>query len=174
MGMKEQESAENPAISFHCIDAIAVSLYIEKQGLKFYEKAAKKAKDPQVQKMFQHLADEEKEHIQTLQAEALFLQPVLQKKASSRKHIDHFISEELKDKVFPDIKGSVDRKTPDFSSDAEALELGIQSEQRSIQVLNKLLINEKKLDVRAIFLHLLAEEKKHLAGLEELKKSFSS
>ena len=172
--MKEQESAENPTVSFHCIDAIAVSLCIEKQGLNFYEKAARKAKDPQVQKMFQHLADEEKEHIQTLQAKARFLQPVLQKKSSSRNQIDNFIAGELKGKVFPDIKGGTDGKIPDFSSDAEALELGIQSEQRSIQVLSELLMNEKKLDVRTIFLHLLAEEKKHLAGLEELKKSFSS
>ena len=171
--MKEQESIENPPVSFHCIDAIAVSLCIEKQGLHFYEKAAKKAKDPQVQKMFQHLADEEKEHIQTLQTKARFLQPVLQKKSSSRNQMDNFIAGELKGKVFPDIKGGTDEKIPDFSSDAEALELGIQSEQRSIEVLSELLINEKKLDVRTIFLHLLAEEKKHLAGLEELKKSFS-
>ena len=173
MGMKEQESAENPTISFHCVDAIAVSLCIEKQGLNFYEKAAKKAQDPKVKKMFQHLAGEEKEHIQALQAKARFLQPVLQKKASSRQHVDHFIAEELKGKVFPDLKGGQDGTTPDLSNDQEALELGIQSEQRSIEVLNKLLVNEKKLDVRSIFMHLLAEEKKHLAGLIELKKSHS-
>jgi rubrerythrin len=172
--MSEQESADNSSISFHCVDAIAVSLCIEKQGLNFYEKAAKKAQDPKVQKMFQHLADEEKEHMQTLQAKARFLQPALQKKASSRKHVDNFIAEELKGKVFPETKGGADGNIPDFSSDSEALELGIQSEQRSIDVLSKLLINEKKLDVRAIFLHLLAEERKHLAGLEELKKSFPS
>lgn len=173
MRMKEQEPAENPAISFHCIDAIAVSLCIEKQGLNFYEKAAKKSQDPKVKKMFQHLADEEKEHIQTLQAKARFLQPVLQKKASSRKHVENFIAEELKGKVFPDMKGGRDGKIPGFSSDVEALELGIQSEQRSIQMLSELLVHEKKLDVRAIFLHLLVEEKKHLAGLQELRKSFS-
>ncbi len=173
MGMKEQESSENPAISLHCIDAIQVSLCIEKQGLKFYEKAAKKSQDPKVQKMFQHLADEEKEHIQALQAKAQFLQPVLQKKAGSRKHVENFIAEKLKGKVFPDMKGAPKGKVPDFQSDVEALELGIQSEQRSIQMLSELLRNEKKLDVRAIFLHLLVEEKKHLAGLEELKQSFS-
>ncbi len=171
--MKEQESAENPAIRFHCIDAIAVSLCIEKQGLKFYEKAAKRSQDPKVRKMFQHLADEEKEHIQALQAKAEFLQPAFQKKSGSRKHVDNFIAEELKGKVFPDMKGGADGKVPDFSSDAEVLDLGIQSEQRSIQMLSELLVNEKKLEVRAIFMHLLAEEKKHLAGLEELKKSFT-
>ena len=64
--MKEQESAENPGISLHCIDAIAVSLCIEKQGLNFYEKAAKKSQDTKVRKMFQHLADEEKANTQAV------------------------------------------------------------------------------------------------------------
>ena len=100
-------------------------------------------------------------------------EPVLQSKAGSRKHIENFIAEKLQGKVFPDMKGGAVGKIPDFSSDAQALDLGIQSEQRSIQMLNELLQNEKKLDVRAIFMHLLVEEKKHLAQLEELKKSFS-
>jgi rubrerythrin len=168
--MKEPEPPEKPAIRFHCIDAIAVSLCIEKQGFKFYEKAAKKSQDPKVRKMFQHLADEEKEHIQTLQEKAQFLQPVLHNKASSRKHVENFIAEKLKGKVFPEMKGG---KGADFSSDAEALDIGILSEKKSIEILNELLLNEKKLDVRAIFMHLLVEEKKHLACLEELKKTIS-
>jgi rubrerythrin len=168
--MKEQDITENPAIRFHCIDAILVSLSIEKQGLKFYEKAARKSQDPKVQKMFQYLADEEKEHIQTLQEKAQFLQPVLHKKAASRKQVENFIAKKLQGKVFPEMKGG---KGADFSSDAEALDIGILSEQKSIEMLNELLLNEKKLDVRAIFMHLLVEEKRHLACLEELRKSFS-
>jgi len=49
------------------------------------------------------------------------------------------------------------------------LDYGIESEKRSIEILNNLLFNEKKLDVKSIFAHLVAEEKKHLALLEELK-----
>ena len=41
---------------------------------------------------------------------------------------------------------------------------------RSIEVLGQLMADEKKMDVRMIFNHLLAEEKKHLAALEEVKK----
>ena len=170
--MKEKDSAENSPGSFHCIDAIEVSLCIEKQGLAFYEKAAKKARDPKVKAMFQRLADEEKDHIQSLQTKARFLQPALMNKAASRKHIDKFIAEELQ--VFPIIKGGADDKIPEFQSDIEALDLGIQSEKRSISVLSELMMKEKKIDVRAIFAHLLVEEKMHLASLEELKKSFVS
>jgi rubrerythrin len=175
MGMKEKDSkdsTENSSISFHCIDAIEVSLCIEKQGLIFYEKAAKKARAQKVREMFQRLANEEKEHIQSLQTKARFLQPALLNKTSSRKHVDKFIAEQLNGKVFPYIKGN--GEIPDFQSDAEALDLGIQSEQRSIDVLSELLKKEKKIDVRAIFAHLLVEEKKHLAGLEELKKNIAT
>jgi len=172
--MKEKDSAENSSISFHCIDAIEVSLCIERQGLIFYEKAAKKARAPKVREMFQRLADEEKEHIQSLQTKARFLQPALLNKTSSRKHVDKFIAEQLKGKVFPDIKGSGQSEIPDFQSDVEALDLGIQSEQRSIDVLSELLKKEKKIDVRAIFSHLLVEEKKHLAELEELRKTIAT
>ena len=54
-------------------------------------------------------------------------------------------------------------------SDKEAIEIGIESEKRSINVLLKLLESEKKMDVRVVFSHLLAEEKKHLIALESLK-----
>lgn len=171
--MKEKGSAENSSISFHCIDAIEVSLCIEKQGLIFYEKAANKVRAVKVKEMFQRLANEEKEHIQSLQTKARFLQPALINKASSRKHVDKFIAEELKGKVFPVIKGNDESEIPEFQSDVEALDLGIQSEQRSIDVLSELLKRETKLDVRTIFSHLLAEEKKHLAGLQELRKTIA-
>ncbi len=173
--MKEKDSTESSSISFHCIDAIEVSLCIEKQGLMFYEKAAKKARAQKVRDMFQRLANEEKEHIQSLQTKARFLQPALLNKTSSRKHIDKFIAEQLKGKVFPDAtKGGAKEGIPDFQSDMEALDLGIQSEQRSIDVLSELLKKEKKIDVRSIFAHLLVEEKKHLAGLEALKKNIAT
>lgn len=174
MGMKEKGSAENSSISFHCIDAIEVSLCIEKQGLMFYEKAAKKARAPKVREMFQRLADEEKEHIQSLQTKSTFLQPALLNKISSRKHVDKFIAEQLKGKVFPDLKGNDGSEILAFQSDVEALDLGIQSEQRSIDVLSDLLKKETKLDVRIIFSHLLVEERKHLAGLEELRKMIAT
>ena len=56
--------------SFQCVDAIEISLCIEKEGLLFYESAGKKVQDPQVRDMFSRLAGEEREHIQTLQEKA--------------------------------------------------------------------------------------------------------
>ena len=63
-------------------------------------------------------------------------------------------------------------ETQKIKNDAEALDYGIEAEQRSIETLARLLENEKKLDVKAVFLHLMVEEKKHLALLKDLKEQF--
>ena len=71
--------------------------------------------------------------------------------------------------MFP-ISGDDKNEVHIAHSDFEALTIGIDSEMRSIEVLNQLMASEKKVDVRMIFNHLLVEEKKHLAVLEEVKK----
>ena len=106
--------------------------------------------------MFTRLAEEEREHIQTLQTKIRFLQPAISGKGKTRSHLDLFVSNELKGKVFPVSETKAVKK---FKSDMEALEFGIESEKRSIEILSSLLENEKKLDVKAVFSHLMVEEK---------------
>ena len=151
---------------FRCIDALEVSLSIEKQGFVFYDKAARAAVDPRVRTIFSRLANEEKEHIQSLQNKARFIQPALTKKTFPRKSkAENFIKNELEGKVFP-VPGCDEGEV---KSDLEALNIGIKAERRSIEVLSRLINDENKMDVRMIFNHLLAEERKHLVALEELK-----
>jgi rubrerythrin len=164
---KSESIPDKQTVSFQCLDAIEISLYIEKEGLSFYEKAAKNVSDPRVKNMFTLLAEEEREHIQTLQTKVRFLQPVISGKGKTRKHLDFFVSNELKGKIFSVIETKAVQK---FKSDMEALEFGIEAEKRSIEILSSLLENEKKLDVKAIFSHLMVEEKRHLALLKDLKK----
>jgi rubrerythrin len=132
--------------------------------MEFYKKAAGKVKDQKVRKMFTLLAEEEKGHIETLREKSRFLQPAITRKSEEKNHIQR-IAKNLKNNVFPEIA------FPKFESDLEALELGIESEKRSINALSGFLTEEKKLDVRAIFMHLIVEEKKHLVALRSLKKS---
>ena len=169
--MKENEieselNKDSQSISFQCMDAIEISLFIEKEGLGFYEKAAKNVSDPRVKDMFLRLAEEEREHIQILKTKLQFLKPVISVRGKATRKIDLFVKEKLEGKIFPASANDLVKK---FKNDFEALDYGIESEKRSIEVLNNLLFNEKKLDVKSIFAHLVAEEKKHLALLEELK-----
>jgi rubrerythrin len=156
-------------MSFQCVDAVEISLFIEKEGLAFYEKAAKNVLDSRVKDMFLRLAEEERKHIQTLQTKVQFLQPAISGKGKTRRRVDSFVSEQIQGKIFPTFELKAVNK---FKNDAEALDCGIEAEQRSIETLARLLENEKKLDVKAVFLHLMVEEKKHLALLEELKEKF--
>jgi rubrerythrin len=159
---------EAPAkASFQCMDAMEISLCLEKEGLFFYESAGKKVQDPQIREMFSRLAGEEREHIQTLQEKARFLQPAIASRNRPKEHLQQLLREEIKGKIFPDLK---DPAMLNITSDQQALELGIESEKKSIAMLQGLLEKERKLDVKAIFSHLLVEEKKHLSLLEDLKK----
>ena len=161
-----EPNVEGALSPFRCIDALEVSLSIEKQGFIFYDRAAKVANDPRVRTIFSRLANEEKEHIQSLQNKARFLQPALTKKTFPRKSkAENFIKNELEGKVFP-VPGYDEGEV---KSDLEALNIGIKAERRSIEVLSRLINDENKMDVRMIFNHLLAEERKHLVALEELK-----
>ena len=163
-------TSKNSSNSFQCINALEVSLSIEKQGFIFYDKAAKSATDPRVRAVFLRLANEEKEHTQSLQNTARFLQPALaSNKATSRSRTESFIKNEILGKVFP-VPGDDKNEVHIAHSDFEALTIGIDAEMRSIEVLSQLMASEKKVDVRMIFNHLLVEEKKHLAVLEEVKK----
>ena len=167
---KEFPVAKDLTFVFQCIDAIEISLSIEQEGLAFYEKAARNVSDPKVKLMFLRLAEEEKTHIQILKDKAHFLQPAISpgKSRNKRCAVD-FINGNIKEKIFPTFELNAVNK---FKNDAEALDCGIEAEQRSIETLARLLENEKKLDVKAVFLHLMVEEKKHLALLEELKEKF--
>ena len=80
---------------------------------------------------------------------------------------ENFIKNELEGKVFP-VPGCGEGE---IKNDLEALNVGIEAEKKSIDVLTRLIADEKKMDVLMIFNHLLAEERKHLAALEELKQT---
>ena len=172
--MKEapKESAldkDSRDMSLQCVDAIEISLFIEQEGLAFYEKASKNVLDSRVKDMFLRLAEEERKHIQTLQTKIQFLQPAISGKGKTRRRVDSFVSEQIKGKIFPTFELKAVNK---FKNDVEALDYGIEAEQRSIETLARLLENEKKLDVKAVFSHLMVEEKKHLALLKDLKEKF--
>ena len=164
--LESEMSKDSSSMSFQCIDAIEISLFIEKAGLCFYEKAANNVSNPRVRDIFLRLAEEEREHIQVLQTKVKFLKPVISIKSKSESKVDSFIRDKLEGKIFSTSESKLAKK---FINAEEALNYGIESEKRSIEVLNSLLSNEKKLDVKAIFAHLVAEEKKHLALLEDLK-----
>ena len=151
-------------LSLQCGDAIEISLRIEKQGLLFYESAANKIHNLKIKEVFSRLAGEEIEHIQILQEKARFLQSAIPKQNKPKKNLEHIFEVE---RIFPTLDDSAMKN---IQSDKQALDLGIESEEKSIKVLKDLLGKERKLDVKTVFSHLLVEEKKHHLLLQELRR----
>ena len=162
-------SEKKTSVNFQCHDAMDLCLSIEKEGIAYYEKAAKLARDQKVKKIFSRLAEDEREHIKALREKVKFLQPALQRKVETDDALAMFIAQEVKGKIFP-LAGEGSTSSPGPASDVEAIDVGIESEKRSIDILQTLLENEKKMDVRVVFSHLLAEERKHLSALQDLKQ----
>ncbi|QPJ61784.1 MAG: ferritin family protein [Candidatus Nitronauta litoralis] len=156
-------------INFQCGDAIQVCMAIEREGISFYEQAIKKARDPKVKDVFRRLGRDERDHSKALQAKWKHLQPAVGKRSPTNEEVNRFIQSEVKGRVF-DLESL---KGPGMQTDLEAVEFGITCEKRSIEVLGFLLEAERKIDVKAIFSHLLVEEKKHLSELEALKAELS-
>ena len=101
-----------------------------------------------------------------------FLQPAISgSKEKSGCNSTYLSANELKGKFFPVSDTKMMQK---FKSDMDALKYGIKSEKSSTEFLSSLLEKEKKLDVKAVFSHLMVRGKKHLALLKDLKKKFNS
>lgn len=167
-------SETKPRINLQCFDAIQISLSIEKEGLAFYKKAVQNTKNRDVKTLFTQLAEEEEEHIRILRVKERCLLPALKGKSDApRQDLDQFISQEIKGRIFPIVTGK-SAKIPQVEHDFEVLDIGIESEKRSIALLSELLHQERKIDVRVIFGHLVVEEKRHLEALQELRKKLPS
>jgi len=162
-------NTDKPSPSLQCADAIEISLYIERKGIKFYERALESASAPRVKEIFTRLAQEEQDHKLSLQTKSQFLQPALRGKGIAKKPLDpeieSFVNEQIfKEGFFEAIGGGK------IENDRQAIEIGIESEKQSIKIFKKLLELEKKMEVRAVFVHLLAEETRHLEILQAAKK----
>jgi rubrerythrin len=140
---------------------------MEREGIAYYEKAARKVSNAKVRKVLTYLARQEKDHARSLQEKSQFLQPAVQRRAAAKPEVQRFIHDHILGKVFPDGAGKDSEDL--IRTDSDAVDIGIQSEKKSIEVLERLMAQVTKIDVRTVFSHLMAEEKKHLTELEALK-----
>ncbi|CAI2717312.1 ferritin family protein [Nitrospina watsonii] len=152
-------------VSLQCSDALEICMAMEREGIAYYEKAVRRTTDERVRQVFQRLAGDERDHARTLKEKSIFLQPAVQRRTPEKPEVQQFIRQQILGKVFPDAESQDASRW----TDAEALEVGIQAEQNSIEILERLIAQVTKIDVRTVFSHLLAEEKRHLEQLQALK-----
>ncbi len=146
-------------------DALRVAIATEQSGLAFYTRATKLAKDPRGRKVFAKLAEEEKEHLGTLQRRYRELvgqhpdlesqPPFLFFKSASRG-------------LFA---GGVDELAADGVDDREALRIGIRCERESHRFFKKYGERLDESEGKRVFLEFADEERQHF---ELLVREFRS
>jgi Fur family ferric uptake transcriptional regulator len=135
-------------------DALRMAVATERSGLEFYTRAASMASDPRGREVFQRLADEEQEHMATLEkryAELIAQDPTLEARPTFLffKGAAHGIFAEGAEKL----RGGVD--------DLQALLIGIRCERDSHKFFKKYGERFEDSEGRQIFLEFADEERAH-------------
>lgn len=161
------ELEEDLKATLQCSDALEICMAMEREGIVYYEQAARRVNNDKVRQVLTHLARQEKDHARSLQDKFQFLRPAVQRRTSAKPEVERFIRDHILGQVFPTAEG----KDPEglIRTDLDAVDIGIRSEQNSIRILERLMAQVTKIDVRTVFSHLMVEEKKHLEELEALK-----
>jgi Fur family ferric uptake transcriptional regulator len=136
-------------------DALRIAIATERSGLEFYSRAARLTTDARGREVFQRLAEEEKEHLSTLEkryAELLQQDPQLEERPTFLffKGAANGLFAEGADKL----RAGVD--------DEQALLIGIKCERGSHQFFQRYGERFEDSEGKQIFLEFAAEERAHL------------
>jgi rubrerythrin len=156
------------SIIFSGSELLEVALGIERNGAAFYQALAEKTKDRSTQAIYKHLADEEIKHQKTFQA-MLDVVGSYQPPQDYAEDYALYLKSLVDSSVFTDIS-QAQQKAAQASSQAEALDIGIQAEKDSILFYTEMKNLVKPAD-RQLVLKIIDEEQGHLNRLSQLKKA---
>jgi rubrerythrin len=153
------------AIFFSGSELLEVAIGIERNGMAFYQALADKTKNKDVKDIYNHLAGEEKKHLDTFQG----MSDSLGQAKPSETYTDEYmlyLKSLIDSTVFTNVT-EARQKAAKVSNEVEALDTGIRAEKDSILFYSELqnLVRERD---RKVVLNILDEEKKHLRQLSEL------
>jgi Fur family ferric uptake transcriptional regulator len=148
-------------------DALRIAIATERSGLEFYTRAARITQDPRGRTVFQKLAEEEKEHLGTLEAryaQLLKMDPQLELRPA------FLFFKGAANGLFAE---GADRLTKGVN-DQQALLIGIKCERGSHRFFKKYGERFEDSEGKQIFMEFAEEEKQHLELLIREYKSLES
>jgi Fur family ferric uptake transcriptional regulator len=152
-------SAEGPSTPIDAVfarDALRVAIATERSGLAFYTRASKLARDPQGRKVFLKLAEEEKEHLGTL--ETRYREMIAQDPTLEDQPTFLFFKGAAANGLFA---AGVEELGREGVDDREALRIGIRCERGSHRFFRKYGERFEESEGRRIFLEFADEERDH-------------
>lgn len=157
------------SISFSSSELINIAIDIERKGVIFYDAVSQSTENAQARKLFRHLGEMEREHVQIFQdmlGEADKYQPL----GGDTEEYTAYLKALVDSAVFTDdlITRGI---TADINSEIEALKLAIGVEKDAI-LFYYLMKDAMPVRTHKIVNKIIAEEKLHLRQLSDAKKLY--
>ena len=137
-------------------DALRIAIATERSGLEFYTRAARITQDARGRTVFQKLAEEEKEHLGTLEAR---YRQLLDDGSRARVATDVPVLQGRGERA---VRRGRRAAAPEGVDDQQALLIGIQCERGSHRFFKKYGERFEESEGKQIFLEFADEEKQHL------------
>jgi len=159
------------AVLFSGSELLEIAMGIERNGMAYYQALADKAKNRDVKGIYDHLAGEEKKHLDTFRGMSDSLGQAKPPETYTEEYM-LYLKALVDSAVFSNVT-EAQRKASKVSNQIEAIDTGIQAEKDSILFYTELQNLVKERD-RKVVLSILDEEKKHLRQLSKLKAESQS
>jgi rubrerythrin len=155
------------SVFFSAGELLEVALGIERNGAAFYQALANKTKNKDAKAIYDHLAGQEKKHLNTFQS---MLDSVGKYEPPETYPGEHmlYLKSLVDNTVFTDVTAAK-QKAARISSEIEALDTGIQAEKDSILFYAEMQNFVREPDRKVVY-DIISEEKGHLRQLSELKQ----
>jgi rubrerythrin len=155
------------AVFFSGSELLEVAAGIERNGMAFYQALADKTGNRDVKDIYNHLAGEEKKHLDTFQGMSDSLGQVKPPETYTEEYM-LYLKSLVDSTVFSNVTEAQQKAGKVFDK-TEAIDIGIRAEKDSILFYAELQNLVKEQDHKVV-LNILDEEKKHLRQLSELKR----
>lgn len=139
------------------IDPIAIAIQTEKDGIKFYEKAAKKTSHPFGKQMFLSFIEDEKRHLEILEQ--------ISKELNVPFDTDYSPRERIKT-IFKQVSDQVTEHIAPTTDETEAITIALDIENEGYKFYKKQA--ETHTEHAAVFDRLAKEESEHIFVLQNL------
>ena len=141
--------------------AVSIALQTEKDGLDMYEQAAARAGSPAAERMFESLADDERNHIRIIQAhiEGEGIGELIKKAQSDT------AAGQIKT-IFTDAKKTIQSKAAATEDDKQALKLAMDFEKKGYDYYTEAAQNATEPVEKDMFLFLKGIENQHYEILQ--------
>jgi rubrerythrin len=152
-------------VFFSGSELLEIAKGIERNGMAFYQALADKTGNKAVKDIYNHLAGEEKKHLDTFQGMSDSLGQAKPPETYTDEYM-LYLKALVDSAVFSNVTEARQKADKVFNK-IEAIDTGIQAEKDSILFYTELrdLVRERD---RKVVLNILDEEKKHLRQLSEL------